>query len=82
MKKTNRFRAMAGLIGRKAGLAGLSLSLMVGQAMAALPEGVGTAITGIQADGKAIFDLVFPVVAAFLGLAVVIKLFKRFTNKV
>lgn len=51
-------------------------------AHAALPAVVGTSIAAIQADGEDIFDLVFPVVAIFLGFAIVIKLFKRFSNKV
>ena len=51
-------------------------------AYAVLPASVGTSITGIQTDGQAIFDLIFPVVAVFVGLGVVITLFKRFTSKV
>lgn len=51
-------------------------------AHAALPLVVGTTITGIQTDGQAIFDLVFPVVGLFLGLSIILKLFKRFSNKV
>jgi len=51
-------------------------------AFAALPATVGTTITAIAEDGQDVFDLVFPVVGVFLGLAIIIKLFKRFTNKV
>lgn len=61
---------------------GVSAMLVASSAMAALPASVATTVTGIETDGKAIFDLVFPVVGAFLGLAIVIKLFKRFSNKV
>ena len=57
----------------------LSLSI---SAHAALPDVVGTSLAAIETDGKDIFDLVFPVIATLLGLAIVIKLFKRFTNKV
>lgn len=57
----------------------LSLSI---SAHAALPAVVGTSLAAIETDGKDIFDLVFPVIATLLGLAIVIKLFKRFTNKV
>lgn len=64
-----------------AALMALFLSLSI-SAHAALPAVVGTSLTAIETDGKDIFDLVFPVVAAMLGLAIVIKLFKRFTNKV
>lgn len=82
MKSTNRARAAIALIGRKAGLAGVALAVMVNQAMAALPESVATSINAIKADGEALFALVFPVVATLLGLMVVIKLFKRFSNKI
>lgn len=51
-------------------------------ASAALPTVVGTTFTNIAADMQAVFDLAFPVVATGLGLMVVIKLFKRFGNKV
>ena len=59
----------------------VGMGLMSMQAMAALPASVATTITDIQTDGTSLFDLVFPVVAAFVGLSVVIKLFKRFSNK-
>jgi len=55
---------------------------VVGAAHAALPASVTTTVTGIQTDGQSIFDLVFPVVGVFVGLAVVVKLFKRFTRAV
>lgn len=58
------------------------LVTMVGQAAAALPAFVATTVASIQADGQSIFDLIFPVVGAFLGLVIVIKLFKRFGNKI
>ncbi len=50
-------------------------------AFAVLPSAVGTTVTEIQTNGQAIFDLVFPVIGLFVGLVVVIKLFKRFSNK-
>ncbi len=58
------------------------LGLVAGSAMAALPASVATTVTDIQTNGQAIFDLIFPVVGLFLGLVIVIKLFKRFGNKV
>lgn len=67
-------------VGAAAGLA--ALLGQVNDAAAALPAVVGSTVTAIQADGQAIFDLIFPVVGAFLGLVIVIKLFKRFGNKV
>lgn len=63
-------------------VAGAMTIMAVDSAMAALPASVGTTVTAIQTDGQGIFDLVFPVVGTFLGLAIVIKLFKRFSNKV
>jgi glycopeptide antibiotics resistance protein len=61
---------------------GVTSMLVAGSAMAALPASVATTVTAIETDGQAIFDLIFPVVGVFLGLAIVIKLFKRFSNKV
>lgn len=63
-------------------VAGAMTMMAVDSAMAALPASVGTTVTAIETDGQGIFDLVFPVVGTFLGLAIVIKLFKRFSNKV
>lgn len=60
----------------------VAMGVMVGEAAAALPASVATTVTAIETDGKAIFDLIFPVVGVFLGLVIVIKLFKRFGNKV
>lgn len=61
----------------------LAMLLMVsGLAAAALPPEVGTSLTTIQTDAGAMFALVFPVVAAIVGLVVVVKLFKRFVSKV
>lgn len=55
---------------------------VIGSAHAALPEAVGTTVTAIQSDASALFALVFPVVGVVLGLMIVIKLFKRFGNKI
>lgn len=63
-------------------VAAVGMILAAGQAAAALPASVATTVTSIQSDGQAIFDLIFPVVGLFLGLVIVIKLFKRFGNKV
>lgn len=63
-------------------VAAVSLVGVIGQAAAALPASVSTTVSSIQTDGQAIFDLIFPVVGVFLGLVIVIKLFKRFGNKV
>jgi Phage major coat protein, Gp8 len=50
--------------------------------MAALPASVSTTFSGIQADGQALFDGVFPIIGLFVGLTVVITLFKRFISKI
>ncbi len=68
--------------GALVGSVGLGLSVVSTMASAALPALVGTTLTGISDNVQAIFDLAFPVVALGLGLVVVIKLFKRFGNKI
>jgi len=54
----------------------------VGSAMAELPAAVNTTIAGIKTDGQSLFDGVFPVIGVFVGLVVVVKLFKRFVSKI
>lgn len=39
-------------------------------------------VAQIQTDGQAIFDMIFPVIGVFIGLALIVTLFKRFTKKV
>lgn len=64
-------------------LAALSAMLVASaSAHAELPAGVAAAVTQIGDDGQAVFDLVIPIVLSFLGLAVVVKLIKRFVMKV
>lgn len=58
------------------------VSLASVSAYAALPASVATTVTGIQTDAQGIFDLIFPVVGVLLGLMIVIKLFKRFGNRI
>lgn len=72
MKYLNVMRAWLGAV----------LLSVVGLASAALPPEVATSTTTIQSDASAIFALVFPVVAAIVGLVVVVKLFKRFISKI
>lgn len=55
---------------------------LVGEAFAALPASVSSAMTSIQTDGMALIDLAWPVVAALVGGFVLIKLFKRAASKV
>jgi len=61
---------------------GSALTVVAGQASAALPASVGTTFTGIQDDMQAVFDLAFPAVVLGLGLVIVIKLVKRFGSKI
>lgn len=62
--------------------AGALLAASIGAAHAALPAVVGTTLTAIEADGMALADLVWPIMLAFLGAALLMKLSKRFGNKV
>ena len=69
-------------IRNKAYAAGAALSALAFQASAALPTSVTSTVTAIQADMQSVFDVVFPVVAFGIGLAVTIKVVKRFTGKI
>lgn len=62
-------------------LAAFSVAAVAGSAFAAVPAGVSTGLASIQADGLAIVDLIWPAVIAFVSASVVLKLFKRFTDK-
>lgn len=62
--------------------AAASLTMAAGSAFAALPSGVGTGITSIETDGLAMVDLIWPVIISLVGAVVIMKLFKRFVNKV
>jgi len=64
-------------------IAGFVLSIAAaGSAMAEIPASVATTVASISADGKSMFDTVFPVVGVVIGLTVVLKLFKRFVAKI
>jgi len=67
---------------KKAGAA-LALSLAAaGSAMATIPAIVGTTLTGVQTDGLAMIDLVWPVVVTIFGGMLLINIFKRAGSKV
>jgi hypothetical protein len=51
-------------------------------AHAALPAALDTELTNIQTDALALADKVWPVVIVVTGAAVLLKLFKRFVNKI
>lgn len=61
---------------------GVVLGLSPVAAMAALPTGVDTAFTAVQTDAAAVLAIAAPVVLAVLGMSLVIKLIKRFGNKI
>lgn len=61
---------------------GVMLTLATQSVYAALPASVATTVTAIQTDAKDVFDLVFPVIGIIIGMTILIKLFKRFSNKV
>ncbi|MFJ2989653.1 major coat protein [Collimonas sp. NPDC087041] len=52
------------------------------RADATLDPSVAAAFTSMQANATAVFGLAMPVVASILGMVIVIKLVKRFGNKV
>jgi predicted permease len=62
--------------------AGVLMAAGVSSAFAALPAIVGATLTGIQEDGLSLADLVWPVLLALLGATILMKLSKRFGNKV
>lgn len=55
---------------------------LVASAHADLPAGVAAGFTQIQTDAASVNTLAVPVVMFVLGLTIVIKLIKRFANKV
>lgn len=61
---------------------GVLMATGVSSAFAALPAAVGTTLGTIKDDGLALADLVWPVILALLGAAILMKLAKRFSNKV
>lgn len=65
-------------------LAGGSAVLMAGiaAAHAQLPAVIGTEFSKVQADGLSLADLVWPVLMAIFGALLLMKLGKRFGNKI
>lgn len=47
-----------------------------------MPASVGTTIAQVQTDGLALANYVWPVLLAFMGVALLMKLSKRFGNKI
>ena len=69
-------------IGKKlVGVAAITLGA-VGSAAAALPAAVGTALTALETDANALFDLVWPILIGLTGVVILMKLFKRGANKI
>ena len=59
----------------------MALGFTAAQAQAAIDAAVGTAFTAIQTDAVALSAIVTPIIVSILGLVIVIKLIKRFGNK-
>lgn len=64
------------------GAAGAALVASMGSASAAIDGSVSTALTAVQADATSLSAIVVPIVVAVMGLGIVIKLIKRFGNKI
>ena len=47
-----------------------------------LPSTVASTITQVQTDGMSLANYVWPVLLAFMGVALLMKLSKRFGNKI
>lgn len=54
----------------------------IASAHAELPAVIGTEFTKVQADGLALADLVWPVLMTIFGAVLLMKLGKRFGNKI
>lgn len=54
----------------------------IASAHAALPAVIGTEFDKVQTDGLALADLVWPVLMAIFGALLLMKLGKRFGNKI
>lgn len=61
---------------------GVFAMLFSATANAALDPAIATGLTGIQTDGTTLNGLVVPVMMTLLGMVIVIKLIKRFGNKI
>lgn len=66
---------------KKLAAVGTATTIAAGNAMAALPAGVDTAISALGDDAATLAGYVAPVMLAILGFTVGFKLIKRFTNK-
>jgi len=61
----------------------VALALLTAEsANAALSTAIGTTLTGIQTDGLALVDLIWPVVGGIVGAFIMFKLFKRGASKI
>jgi len=60
---------------------GSAFAIVGTSAHAAIDAAVGTAFTAVQTDAVSLAGIVTPIVVSILGLVIVIKLIKRFGNK-
>lgn len=59
-----------------------SAAVFSASSFADIPAVVGTTLTTVQADALSLADLVWPVIMAVFGSILLIKLFKRYGNKI
>lgn len=64
------------------GSALVSAAVFAEESSSFLPASVGTTITQVQTDGMSLANYVWPVLLAFMGVALLMKLSKRFGNKI
>lgn len=81
MKLVTRARAFVVTQKDKAAVATLIFIASV-NANAAIDASVSAALTAVETDAKALSAIVVPIVVSVLGLSLVIKLIKRFGNKI
>lgn len=65
-----------------AGSALLSVAAFAEGETSFLPSTVASTITQVQTDGMSLANYVWPVLLAFMGVALLMKLSKRFGNKI
>lgn len=65
-----------------AGVVAFVSAVVAGSASAAIDGSVATAMTAVQSDAQSLSAIVVPIVVAVMGLGIVIKLIKRFGNKI
>jgi hypothetical protein len=73
------FKKMSAVVGA---VVGAVIGASVGSAQAALDPSIATGLTSIQTDATSLAGLVWPVLFTILGFLIMMKLAKRFGNKI